>query len=64
MEQKSYKVITISTYDADLARLDELVWMLRQRKILNTNRSSVIRYAIRLLHTAVQFGDAVPHRLD
>jgi hypothetical protein len=44
-----YKVICISMYTKDLARLDELVEKLKGRGITKANRSALIRVALEQL---------------
>jgi hypothetical protein len=44
-----YKVICISMYTKDLARLDELVEQLKGRGITKANRSALIRVALEQL---------------
>jgi hypothetical protein len=44
-----YKVICISMYTKDLARLDELVDQLKGRGITKANRSALIRVALEQL---------------
>lgn len=44
-----YKVICISMYTKDLARLDELVEELKSRGITKANRSALIRVALEQL---------------
>ena len=44
-----YKVICISMYTKDLARLDELVDVLKGRGITKANRSALIRVALEQL---------------
>lgn len=39
----AYRIVTISLYDEDLARLDELVASARARGVRHASRSSVIR---------------------
>ena len=41
-----YKVICISIYNEDLARLDELVQGLKKRGLTKANRSAVLRAAV------------------
>ncbi len=41
-----YKVICISMYTEDLARLDEMVDALKARGLTKANRSALIRYAL------------------
>jgi hypothetical protein len=41
-----YKVICISIYTDDLARLDEMVDSLKARGLTKANRSALIRYAL------------------
>jgi hypothetical protein len=41
-----YKVICISMYTEDLARLDEMVSTLKARGLTKANRSALIRYAL------------------
>ncbi|MFO7181532.1 MAG: hypothetical protein DIU78_022710 [Pseudomonadota bacterium] len=41
-----YKVICISLYTEDLARLDEMVDTLKARGLTKANRSALIRYAL------------------
>jgi hypothetical protein len=41
-----YRVICISLYKEDLAKMDELVTVLKERGLRGTCRSSLIRYAI------------------
>jgi hypothetical protein len=41
-----YKVICISMYTEDLARLDEMVAGLKARGLTKANRSALIRYAL------------------
>ena len=41
-----YKVICISMYNEDLARLDEMVEKLKARGLTKANRSALIRYAL------------------
>ena len=41
-----YKVICISMYTDDLARLDGMVESLKQRGLTKANRSALIRYAL------------------
>ena len=41
-----YKVICISIYNEDLARLDEIVQGLKKRGLTKANRSAVLRAAV------------------
>lgn len=41
-----YKVVAISLYMQDIARLDELVAELRRRGFTKASRSAVIRFAV------------------
>lgn len=41
-----YKVICISLYNEDLARLDVMVQRLKARGLTKANRSALIRYAL------------------
>ena len=41
-----YKVICISMYTDDLARLDQMVESLKARGLTKANRSALIRYAL------------------
>lgn len=43
---RDYRVICISTYDADLEALDKMVAELKQRGIRKANRSWLIRLAL------------------
>lgn len=53
--EKDYKVICISLYDADLRRLDEVVTEMKRRGHRRASRSAVLRAAM------VQFNpDLVP----
>jgi len=53
-----YKVFCLSFYTEDLARLDEVVAVLKRRGHRKVNRSSLLREALRQLDL-----DRVPRRL-
>lgn len=53
-----YKVICISMYTQDLARLDQMVDSLKARGLTKANRSALIRYALSELNL-----DRVPRGL-
>lgn len=47
---KNYKVICISIYNEDLARLDEMVATLREKpEFRRANRSALIRHALNVV---------------
>lgn len=55
----AYRIVTISLYDEDLARLDELVTAARAKGVRHASRSSVLRAGIARIDAA-----ALPHELD
>jgi hypothetical protein len=53
VEDRTYKVITISMYKQDLDRLDNLVKDMKRKGVSQASRSALIRYAISKLDNSV-----------
>jgi len=51
-KETHYKVVCISLYTEDIARLEALVAMLKARGNLGASRSAVIRYALEKVDVA------------
>ena len=59
MSKLNYKVICISMYLDDLGELDEKVKLLKARGLTKSNRSALIRYALKQIDI-----DTIPKGLN